>query len=161
VGYRAAEALSPAAETPQTPAPLPGWVVLPALVVVTIGSTIRFRARWSDSVVIFAASALALGGSQVGKGVFGLLAGPFLGALLLGLAANLYARWRRQAVEVWLTPGLALLVPGSVGVKSLGAMLTQNTNVGIDEGFKMFLIATALAAGLLFSNAIVRDRPPG
>jgi uncharacterized membrane protein YjjP (DUF1212 family) len=161
VGYRAAEALTPAGPTPEMPSSLPGWAVLPALVVVTIGSIIRFRARWSDGVVIFVASALALGGAQVGKGVFGPLAGPFLGALLLGLAANLYARWRRQAVEVWLTPGLALLVPGSVGVKSLAAMLSQNTDVGIYEAFQMFLIATALAAGLLFSNAIVRDRPPG
>jgi uncharacterized membrane protein YjjP (DUF1212 family) len=161
VGYRVAEWLTAPGQLPQAATPLPAWAVLPALVLVAVGSTVRFRARWSDTGVIFIASAVALGGAQAGKSLFGLPAGPFLGALLLGLAANLYARWRRQAVELWLTPGLALLVPGSVGVKSLGAMLSQDTIVGIEEGFQMFLIATALAAGLLFSNALVRDRPPG
>jgi uncharacterized membrane protein YjjB (DUF3815 family) len=136
-------------------------VLLPALLLVALGSTIRFRARPGDYGAILAASAVALACSRVGAAVGGSLAGPFLAALVLGLAANLYARWRRQAAELLVIPGLAVLVPGSVGLRSLACLHDQNTAEGINTAFQMFMIAMALVSGLLFSNSLVRERTPG
>jgi uncharacterized membrane protein YjjP (DUF1212 family) len=160
LGFKTADLLRLGPNPPTDLAELPGWVVLPALLLVAVGSTIRFRARPRDAGIILVASALALGGSRLGTWLFDSPTGPFLGALVLGLAANLYARFRRQAAELWLTPGLALLVPGSVGVQSVSALTSQDTLKGIDAAFQMFLIAMALAAGLLFSNSLLRERPP-
>ena len=77
------------------------------------------------------------------------------------MAAQLYARARREAPELLVTPGLALLVPGSIGVCSLAALFSQDVMTGIGAAFDMFIIAMALVAGLLFSNSFVRERMPG
>jgi uncharacterized membrane protein YjjP (DUF1212 family) len=129
-----------------------------ALVVVAIGSTIRFKATPRDVAMIFVASALAVLVPHYGVEYAGDYAGAFVGALTLGFAANLYARLRNQPAELFLIPGLALLVPGSVGLRSMGALLSQHTDEGISAAFRMFMIAMALVAGLLFSNALSRER---
>ena len=146
---------APAAREPQ-PVSAVAWGA--ALALVSIGSMIRFRARPKDLLAIFVASTIALVVSRVGVEYTGDYAGPFLGALALGLVANLYARLFAGPAELFLIPGLALLVPGSMGLRSMGALLTQDTSAGIDTAFRMFIVAMALVAGLLFSSALARDR---
>jgi uncharacterized membrane protein YjjB (DUF3815 family) len=138
----------------------PAWGLLPGFLLVAVGSAIRFRARPRDMAAIFAASAVALLAAQEGKQWLGHLAGPFLAALLLGLLANLFARWRHLPDELLLIPGLATLVPGSIGVRSLGALLSNDTDEGIRAAFEMFLVAMALVSGLLFSDSFIRERAP-
>ena len=55
-------------------------------------------------------------------------------------------------------PGIALLVPGSIGYRSLEAFLSQDTDHGVESAFRMFLVGIALVAGLLFSNSVVGER---
>jgi len=141
------------------PTHLPEWFVLPALLAVAVGSTLRFRARTRDGWIILGASALALVGSRFGTAYVGHLAGPFLAAALLGMAGNLYARFSHRAAELIVVPGIALLVPGSVGYRSLECLLSQDTtDIGVANAFDMFLIGIALVAGLLVSNSLVSER---
>ncbi len=156
IGYAVAE-LWPTIHDVE-PHHLPEWCIGPALLVVAIGSLLRFRACWRDWWVILIASALALVGSRLGKQYVGELAGPFLAASALGLAGNLYARVSGGAAELMIVPGIALLVPGSVGYQSMEAFLGQDTAHGVETAFQMFLIGIALVAGLLFSNAMISDR---
>ena len=135
--------------------PFPGWMTLPALLVVALGSTYRFQARWQDLPWVLLASACAFAGSRLGARMGNPLLGPFVGALLLGLLANLYARWRDPVPQLLLVPGLALLVPGSFGLRCLDSLLTGQSVTGLEQGFQMFMMTMALVAGLLFSNAIV------
>lgn len=144
----------------EKPVPLP-YATLPALVIVAIGSMMRFRSNPRDLVLIFCASTLALLASRTGTQYVGPLAGSFLASFALGLAGNVYARVKHKAGEQLTIPGIALLVPGSIGVQSIGALLSRDTAAGIDAAFQMFVVAMALAAGFLFSNAIVREPPPG
>jgi len=134
----------------------PRWMMLPALVLVSLGSIFRFQARLADGPWILLASAVALAGTKLGARLGNPLMGPFVGALLLGLAANLFARLRVPTPQLLLVPGLALLVPGSFGLRSLNSMLSGESTAGIDQGFQMFMMAIALVAGLLFSNALVK-----
>jgi uncharacterized membrane protein YjjP (DUF1212 family) len=146
--------------------PPPYWCLAVAVVLVALGSTVRFRARPRHVFIIFTASAVALVASRTGAAVAerlagqeaGPFAGAFVAALALGLVADLYAWIGRTSPELVLTPGLAVLVPGSFGVRSFEKLLTKATVEGINESFHMFLIAMALVAGLLFSSALVRDR---
>ncbi len=135
--------------------PLPAWLTLPALAVVSLGSMFRFQARWADLPCILVASAVALAGSRLGARLGNPLLGPFLGALLLGLTANFYARLFEPVPQLILVPGLALLVPGSFGLRSLDALLSGQSITGLEQGFQMFMMTTALVAGLLFSNAVI------
>jgi uncharacterized membrane protein YjjB (DUF3815 family) len=148
-----------AVDSPDTVAePLPNWLLIPALVAVAVGSTIRFRGRVGDVGIALAASTVALVGSRLGTAWLGDFAGPFVAALVLGLSANLFARTFHQSAELFTVPGLALLVPGSFGVKSIDALLANETIVGVDTAFAMCLTAMALVTGLLVSNSIYRER---
>jgi uncharacterized membrane protein YjjP (DUF1212 family) len=146
-------------DSPATVAePLPQWMLVPALLAVAVGSTIRFRGRVGDVWIALAASSVALVGSRLGTAGLGDFAGPFVAALALGLAANLFAGYFHQSAELFTVPGLALLVPGSFGVRSIEALLADDTIVGVDTAFSMFLTAMALVTGLLASNSIYRER---
>jgi len=138
--------------------PLPQWFLIPALLAVAVGSTIRFRARLQDVWIALAASTVALVASRIGLESLGAYAGPFVAALVLGLAANLFSRVTHRPGQLFSVPGLALLVPGSFGVQSISALLSEDTIVGVDTAFHMVLTAMALVTGLLFSNAIFRKR---
>jgi len=138
--------------------PLAAWAVIPALAVVSVGSMIRFRAAPRDFLAILTGSALALFVARWAAGLLGEAAGPFLGAMMLGLAGTLFARLSHRTPELIVIPGIALLVPGSIGVQSISALLFEDTTHGVNAAFKMFLIAMDLVAGLLFSQAVFRER---
>ena len=93
----------------------------------------------------------------MGTSHLGPFAGPFVAAFLLGAAAHVFANTMRQPAQLMTVPGLALLVPGSFGVRSLSALLDENTALGVDTAFHMFLTAMALVAGLLISNSFFRS----
>ncbi len=85
-------------------------------------------------------------------------AGPFLGALAVGLAANLYARLADRPALVLLTPGILMLVPGSVGYRALDLFLGRNALAGTETIFRMAISAVALAGGLLLAGALLPPR---
>ena len=80
---------------------------------------------------------------------------PFLGALAVGVVSNAYARWIDRPASVAQIPGILILVPGSVGYRSLTALLDRQTIEGIDLAFTMTLVATSLVGGLLAANVIL------
>jgi uncharacterized membrane protein YjjP (DUF1212 family) len=144
------------ASPPDEAIAFPWWMAFPALVVVSLGSLFRFQARLADGPWILLASTVALVGARLGARLGNPLMGPFVGALLLGLTANLVSRMRLAMPQLLIVPGLALLVPGSFGLRSLNSMLSGASTEGLEQGFQMFMMAIALVSGLLFSNALVK-----
>jgi uncharacterized membrane protein YjjB (DUF3815 family) len=51
-----------------------------------------------------------------------------------------------------------LLVPGSIGYRSLAALLHSDVVSGVDAGFSAVLVGVTLAAGLLLANVLVPPR---
>lgn len=105
---------------------------------------------WVTSVTGFAVAAL---GSRLSPEV-----GPFLGALAVGLLSNLYARALDRPALVPLTPGILMLVPGSVGFRALDLFLAQDAVAGTETFFQMAISAVALAGGLLLASALLPPR---
>ena len=60
-----------------------------------------------------------------------------------------------SARAVAQVPGVLLLVPGSIGYRSLSSLLDQNVIVGVTAAFTMILTAVAIAAGLLVASVLV------
>jgi uncharacterized membrane protein YjjB (DUF3815 family) len=137
---------------------LPPWAVVPALAAAAVAFGVLFRARPDQFLPILGASALALIGTLAGTRLLGAQLGLFVAGMLVGSSSNLYSRLLRRPAIVPLIPGLALLVPGVVGYRSLSALLDQQTLTGIATAFEMTIKATALVAGLLFSNSLVPSR---
>ena len=107
--------------------------------------------------------------SMVGSGIAWLVTGlatrhlpsglaPFLAAFSVAAFANLCARQTDRPAQIFLLPGLVLLVPGSFGFLSLEAFLRGAFVDGAAKGFEMFLVAGAIVTGLLLANVLVPAR---
>ena len=87
-----------------------------------------------------------------------LIVGTGMAALTVGVASNLYALVLDRPSQVTLVPGVLLLVPGSLGFRSVTSLLEREVITGVETAFQMALIATALVAGLLVANVAVPRR---
>lgn len=155
-GALAAALFGPAAAT--TPEALPAWATWPALVVATLALVIQFQAHPRQSGWVLLAGVFAIFGVQVGSGLLGPELGAFIGALLVGLAGNAVARWRRMPASLLQMPGLILLVPGSVGLRSVNALVAHDTLTGIQTAFTVGMVAISLVTGLLVANVLLPSR---
>ncbi len=137
---------------------LPAWTEIIALVAAPLAFTVLLRAHARDGFWIVLAGACAVLGSRLGAHVLGAELGVFLGALTVGIASNLFERLLQRPASITLVPGILLLVPGSVGFRSLAALMDKEVIPGIETAFKMILIAIALAAGVVVSKIIAPPR---
>jgi uncharacterized membrane protein YjjP (DUF1212 family) len=138
--------------------PLPDYTRYLALGLAPLGFGVLMRARPVDFPAIYVASIVAYFGMQAGQHALGGECGVSVGSFAIGLVTNAYERLRLGPAGVPLTPGVLLLVPGSIGFRSVTALLDANTVAGIDTAFTMFLTAAALAAGLLVANLVLPPR---
>lgn len=128
------------------------WI---AIATAPITFSIVFRARWPQWPVIFAVTVVGFFTSQFAGTTWGVEVGAFCGALAVGVGSNLYARIQDRPALVPLTPGIIMLVPGSLGYRSLTAFLDHNSLAAVDFAFTMAMIAVALVGGILTANALL------
>jgi uncharacterized membrane protein YjjB (DUF3815 family) len=102
---------------------------------------------------------VAFAATRLGSALLGPELGVFVGALAVGLGSNFFNRLTNRPAAVTLVPGLLTLVPGSVGFRSISALLESEVVQGIDTAFAMVLTAVSLVAGLLTAAAIYPERP--
>jgi uncharacterized membrane protein YjjP (DUF1212 family) len=138
-------------------APLPAWTELLALLVAPLALTVLFRARPRDLGIILGAGILAFSVARAGARL-GSEVGMLLAAFALGVTGNLYARALRQPAAVPVVPGLIILVPGIMGVRSIGTLIARDVVSGMQLAFTLVVLTTALAAGLLLANLVVPPR---
>ncbi|GGY15328.1 membrane protein [Rhodanobacter panaciterrae] len=141
---------------------LPTWTDYPALLVAAIAFAILFRAAKRDWPVVILAVIVGYLATRWGGAISGSLPGApfgvFLGGLLLGAMANIYARFARRPGAVIREPGILLLVPGSVGFRSMSFLLERDTSLGMDTGLLLLTLLVSLVAGLMFGDLLVSPR---
>jgi uncharacterized membrane protein YjjP (DUF1212 family) len=130
-------------------APLPEWTRVLALVLAPLGFCVLFQARRADVPAIAIAGIASAELARIVGEIGGPELGAFTGAAALALAADGYGAWRRLPAAVVLLPGLLLLVPGSVGFRSVSLFVAHDPLAGIEAAFRMILVAVALVAGCL------------
>ncbi|WP_017464017.1 threonine/serine ThrE exporter family protein [Dyella ginsengisoli] len=142
--------------------PLPGWVDYPSLLLGAFGFAILFRAARRDWPVVIGAVLVGYLATRWGGLISGSIPGApfgvFLGGFLLGSVANLYARWMHRPGAVIREPGIILLVPGSVGFRSVSYLFERDTVLGLDTGVLLLTLLVSLVAGLLFGDLLVSSR---
>jgi uncharacterized membrane protein YjjP (DUF1212 family) len=137
------------------PTHLPGWTRAAALLLAPIGFALLLRARPRDIPVVLCASLLGYAAFQAGAAYLGQTLGASIGALTIGLVSNAFERLEFGPASVPLVPGVLLLVPGSIGYRSLTLLLSQDFETGLSAGVSAVLIAFALAGGLIVANVLV------
>jgi uncharacterized membrane protein YjjP (DUF1212 family) len=154
VGNRVGAALFGAPLDPSMSAALPPWAALVALVIAPLCFMVILRAEPRDAPWIVAAGVLGVEGGRLGAATLGIELGAFAGAFVVAIASSAYERWRKRPNAVVLVPGILLLVPGSVGFRSIAAMLERQALAGIETAFSAILTAVALVAGLLIAGVV-------
>lgn len=157
LGRKVAEIL-PSIPAPPPAEALPEWAMLVAAFCSALGFTVLLRAKPRDGGWVAFAVVLALAGSQLGGRLIGPELGAFVGSVMVGSASHVFARWQDRPVNVMLVPGTLFLVPGSIGFLSVSSLLENDVVHAIGTAFRMALVATALAAGLLVATAAVPPR---
>jgi uncharacterized membrane protein YjjP (DUF1212 family) len=147
-----------APELTATPIPLPMWTLIVALVLAPLGFMVRFQAHPRDAVAIVSVCILAFTASRLGSRTLGMANGAFAGALVVGVASGLLSRYRNRPALVTLTVGILLLVPGSVGFKSVANFITHDPVAAIQTTISMIGTAVAIVTGLLLARVIVPRR---
>lgn len=138
--------------------PIPDWAEWVAILAGALSFAVLFKSPRRFAPVVVAAPLLGYLCTQVGGTHVTPIFGTFLGALVVGAASNLFARLAQRPGALIREPGIILLVPGSVGFRSLSYVLDRNVLLGIDTAITMTAILIAIVAGLLFGDFLVPPR---
>lgn len=147
--------LTPASTQMQT---LPSWTLYVALVTVPIGFLVLFKATLKDLIWIMLACWCSYFSLKLASQFLNVQLAVFLASFILGLASNAFAVVKNKPVSVMLVPGIILLVPGSLGYKSITELVNNQTLSGIEAAFSMTITAIALVSGLVFSNIVLSSK---
>jgi uncharacterized membrane protein YjjP (DUF1212 family) len=146
----------PAIPLPAIPLPPGTW--LAAVAAATLAFTVLLGARARDAGWIALVCGLSYGAALVGAHAVGAELGAFVAAVTVGVASNLFARRLRRPAALLRLPGLLLLVPGSLGFRSLSSLLVADTVAGTDGLFRVALVTVALAIGLFTADLLLPPR---
>ena len=139
-------------------APLPGWTEWVALLVAPLAFTVLLNGPPREAGVIVIACAAAYLTSKLAGARMGEELGAFLGAFVVSAGSTWLARARRSVAMITQVPGLLILVPGSIGFRTMTSMLDQQIEAGIATAFRLALIGISLAAGILAGNVVARSQ---
>lgn len=84
--------------------------------------------------------------------------GTFLGGLAIGAGSNLFARVFHRPGAVVREPGIIMLVPGSVGFRTVSFVFERDIQLGMDTAITLVTLLLAIVAGLLFGDLLVPPR---
>lgn len=138
---------------------LPEWSSWVGVLILSFCLMVIFKIRLKDAPWGIIAGFIAHGSSLIASAYFGIVLGTFFAALIIGIYANLYARWLNAPAAMVLLQGIVILVPGSKIYMGLNTAISGQEIIHIEQiGSQAFLILMSLVAGLIFANIIVDPR---
>lgn len=138
---------------------LPQWTVWIAIVVSSWSLMMLFQTRSRHLLWVIATTASSFFVSRWAGAELGAATGAFFGALTVGVFANLAYRIKQVPTAAVMMPGFIILVPGSVGFRSLTEILDHNIIGGLETAFNMIIVGISLITGLLVSSIATLPKP--
>ena len=140
------------------PVERPEWLTPIGLLIAAFGLVVLFQGHRRDWIWMLLASLIAWGSSFIGSLIAAPVVGAFVGALLVGLAGNLFVHVTGRPGSIMHMPGLILLVPGSIGLRSLATLLENDVISGIETALLAGMIAVALTTGMIVASVLIPPR---
>jgi len=137
---------------------LPEWLLYVSLPVTAFMSAVTFKTshqdlKWATLAGIFGFLCAKLGAHYLGAEL-----GMFFGGACVGAMSNIFARVKDCPSSLFQFPGIILLVPGSIGYRSLSFLFEKNLVSGLETAFTMITLAMALVVGIFFGNILISPR---
>ncbi len=142
---------------------LPIWVSWSMLLPGAFALAVLFKTGKRDIPIAMAAVLLGFGMMKLCSFIPALSSGDiptatFISALVVTGVSNIYARVFNRPGALIRVPGIILLVPGSLGFKTINVAFSQDLSSSLDLAFSVMAALVALAAGILFGNLLVSSR---
>ena len=142
---------------------LPAWSEWVGLLVASGAFAVLFGAARRDVLLVMAGAWIGYGLTRFGGQVLGLSTDNFAGGVFfagfgVAVISNAFARIFRRPGALIRVSGIILLVPGSVGFRSLNFVLERDVVLGLDTAVAVLSALIALVAGLLFGNLLLPAR---
>ncbi|WP_233558098.1 threonine/serine exporter family protein [Alginatibacterium sediminis] len=135
------------------------WLNWLGVILLSLGLTVIFKVRKAELVWGVLSGVIAYGASVIGAVYIGAGLGPFVGAFVVGVYANVFAHVRKIPASVVLLQGIVLLVPGSKAYISLSNTFIQDSFVvNNNMASETFMIFMSIIAGLIFANLASQRR---
>ncbi|QKK03019.1 MAG: threonine/serine exporter family protein [Pseudomonadota bacterium] len=138
--------------------PAPPWLAPAGVVSAAVGLMLLIQADRRDWFWILLVTLLAWVGAGLGAALAAPVIGAFIGGLSVGLAGNLFVLLTRRPSSILHIPGLILLVPGSIGLRSLATLLTDDVVAGMETAILAGIIAVALTTGMILASVLLPPR---
>jgi len=87
--------------------------------------------------------------------------GVFAGALVVALAAEIFARIQKQPATLYVVSGILPLVPGTRMYDAMLSFIDGNFTAGVSKVTETFLIAAYIAGGIALVSILTRCRRSG
>jgi len=137
------------------PAASPVWLPALGVLLAAFGLMLLNQAHLRNWIWILLACVIAYLGSRVGVMTDAPIVGAFVGALAVGLAGNLFVLLSGRPGSIMHLPGLILLVPGSMGLRGLATLLTDDVISGLETAMLTGMIAVALTTGIILASVLL------
>ncbi|MCB9838930.1 MAG: threonine/serine exporter family protein [Phycisphaeraceae bacterium] len=162
IGFGVAVGLRIGALLPVEPgavaAHFPDWFDPVALLITAFPLVVLFRTGPNQILWVLLAALIGYSGARLGAITLGPGLGACIGAFLVGATSNACARILNRPAAVMTAPGILLLVPGSIGFRSVASLLNHDVIAGVETAFGMLMVAAAIVTGLLLANVVVPPR---
>ncbi|MEP6511754.1 MAG: threonine/serine exporter family protein [Dokdonella sp.] len=139
-------------------ASVPAWTEWIAVLACGFAFAVLFGSPRRYVPVVVASVVLGYVCAQVGGIYVSPAFGVFAGSLVIGATSNIFARAMQRPGALVREPGIIVLVPGSVGFRSLSFVLERDVRLGIDTAITLMTLLVAIVAGLLFGDLLVPPR---
>ncbi|HVP60825.1 MAG TPA: threonine/serine exporter family protein [Myxococcaceae bacterium] len=136
------------------PVELPPGLFLLGAAAMGLAAVVVLRAPRREAPTVVGSALLAAAVSHAVSRSVGPALAAFVGAMVIGLVAHLNARLRSRPVWLVTIPGVLVLVPGSIGYRSLLDLVDRDVATSIETGFEMILTAAAIVFGLLMADVL-------
>lgn len=137
---------------------IPSWFIFISLPITALMATVIFKASEYDWFWVTLAGVYGFACSKLATFYFGAELGILCGGFCVGSMSNIFARFKDRPSSLFQFPGIILLVPGSIGYRSLNALFERDVIGGLTTAFTMLSLATALVVGIFLGNIVVRPR---
>lgn len=134
------------------------WTEILAAFVAPLGFVVLLNARVRDALFMVPSGVMSFMLARVLTAQIGPDVGVCVTSALVGISGNVYQRFLDRPASTVIFPGLLMLVPGSLGYRSLEFFLIEDTLTGAQTAFRVLITALALAAGLLLANVAAPPR---
>lgn len=125
------------------------------LTMAAAGLMLLNQAHKKDWPWMFLASLVAWLVAGLGNLLDAPVIGAFLGALAVGISGNLFVSITGRPGSIMHIPGLIVLVPGSIGFRSVTSLLSEDVVTGIETALLTAIIAIALTTGMMLASVLM------